>query len=911
MKLLIVESAAKAKAINKYLGPGYKVLASYGHVRDLPSKNGSVEPDNNFEMHWDVDGRAQKVVKEIAQAAKSADKVILATDPDREGEAISWHLIELLEEKRALKKGTPVERITFNAVTKPAVLKALENPREIDRPLVEAYLARRALDYLVGFTLSPVLWRKLPGARSAGRVQSVALRLVCDRELEIEAFKSIEYWSIEALLNTSSSDEVRTRVVAIDGTTLKRHDIGDGGTAHAIRDAISGGDFAVSSVEKKAVRRNPSAPFTTSTLQQEASRKLGFSAKQTMQVAQRLYEGVDLGGDTVGLITYMRTDGVQIIPEAVSEIRDLVRRDYGTVGGKSYLPGQAREYKTKAKNAQEAHEAVRPTDFNRRPKDVARYLAKDQFGLYELIWKRSVASQMASAELEQTTADIAVKGRDGKHYGLRATGTVVVFDGFLKLYEEGRDDSDDENSRVLPPLAVGDRLKDKQIDANQHFTQPPPRYSQATLVKKMEELGIGRPSTYASTMAVLEDRDYIRMEKRQIVPEDKGRLVTAFLSSFFTRYVEYDFTAALEEQLDLISDGKLDWQQVLADFWRHFAAAIDETKELRVSDVLEALNNILGPHIFPAKEDGSDPRLCPACNSGRLSLKVSGKFGAFIGCESYPECRYTRQLSQDANGPADASTADGKVLGEDPETGKPVTLRIGRFGPYVQLGEPEEKGDKPPRTSIPKGKSADDVDLDYALRLLSLPREVGVHPESGKVITAGLGRYGPFVLHDGVYANLESADEVFDIGINRAVTLIAEKMAGGGKRGFARPQAQILKDLGEHPTEGGVMQVLSGRYGPYVKHGKVNATVPKGKEPADLTVEEAVQLIAERAAKAPGQKKAAAKKKAPAKAAAGEDKAPAKKSAAKKTPAKKAPAKKATAKKATPKISSAQIAETE
>jgi DNA topoisomerase I len=881
MKLLIVESAAKAKAINKYLGSGYKVLASYGHVRDLPSKNGSVEPDNNFEMHWDVDGRAAKVVKEIAAAAKTADKLILATDPDREGEAISWHLIELLEKKRALKKGTPVERITFNAVTKPAVLAALDSPREIDRPLVEAYLARRALDYLVGFTLSPVLWRKLPGARSAGRVQSVALRLICDRELEIEAFKTTEYWSIEALMNTAAGEDVRTRVVAIDGTALKRHEIANGDMANAIKDAIKGGSFAVAKVDKKAVRRNPAAPFTTSTLQQEASRKLGFSAKQTMNVAQRLYEGIDLDGETVGLITYMRTDGVQIIPEAVSEIRELVENDFS----KRHLPPQPREYKTKAKNAQEAHEAVRPTSFMRRPKDVAKYLPKDQLGLYELIWKRAVASQMASAELEQTTADISVQGRDGKTYGLRATGTVVVFDGFMTLYEEGRDDQADENTRLLPPLKSGDPLTDKKIDANQHFTQPPPRYSESSLVKKMEELGIGRPSTYASTMAVLVERDYVRMEKRQLVPEDKGRLVTAFLSSFFKRYVEYDFTAALEEQLDLISDGKLNWQAVLKDFWKNFTAAIDETKELRVSDVLESLNEILGPHIFPVKEDGGDPRLCPACQKGRLSLKVSGKFGAFVGCESYPECRFTRQLTQNPDGPAEASTADGKLLGEDPETGKPVTLRIGRFGPYVQLGEPEEKGDKPPRSSIPKGYSADDVDLELALKLLSLPREVGPHPESGNMITAGLGRYGPFVLHDGVYANLESAEEVFDIGINRAVTLIAEKIAGGGKRGWSRPKAQVLKDLGEHPDEGGPIQVLKGQYGPYVKHGKINATVPKGKEPTEVTVEEAVALIAERAAKAPKKKKAAAKKKAPTKKAA-KKKAPAKKKAAAKKTAK-------------------------
>ncbi len=867
MNVLIVESAAKAKAINKYLGPSYKVMASYGHVRDLPSKNGSVEPDNAFAMHWDVDSKSAKIVKEIAAAVKNADKLILATDPDREGEAISWHLVQLLEQKRALKKDLPVERVTFNAVTKQAVTAALEQPREIDQPLVEAYLARRALDYLVGFTLSPVLWRKLPGARSAGRVQSVALRLVCDREAEIEAFKSEEYWSIEAMLLTPDGHEVRTRLVAIDKTTLKRLDIKDAETANAIKAAITGADYRVASVEKKAVRRNPSAPFTTSTLQQEASRKLGFSAKQTMQVAQRLYEGVDIGGETVGLITYMRTDGVQIIPEAVAEIRRLVEAEHS----KRYLPPFVREYKTKAKNAQEAHEAIRPTDPSRRPDALRRVLAKDQAALYELIWKRSVASQMASAEVEQTTADIVVKGHDGKDYRVRANGSVIVFDGFLKLYEEGRDDEEDENARRLPPLAEGQHLKDRSVEAKQHFTEPPPRYTEATLVKKMEELGIGRPSTYASTMAVLQDRGYVVIDRRRLMPEDKGRLVTAFLANFFKRYVEYDFTASLEDKLDLISDGKLNWQQVLQEFWRDFTAAIDDTKELRVADVLEALNEILGPHIFPEKEDGGDPRLCPACATGRLSLKVSGKFGAFIGCANYPECRFTRQLSQQIDGPVEAATADGKLLGYEPTTGLAVTLRTGRFGPYVQLGE-EEDGEKPKRSSLPRGVSADTVDLEYALKLLALPREVGIHPETGNIITAGLGRYGPFVLHDGTYANLENVEEVFDVGINRAVALLAEKAAGGR---FSRPRAKVLKELGEHP-DGGKMEVLDGRYGPYVKYGKVNATVPKGKDPSELTVDEAVALITERMKKAPAKKsRAGAKSKAKAKA-------PAKKSAAKK-----------------------------
>ncbi|HWV83331.1 MAG TPA: type I DNA topoisomerase [Hyphomicrobiaceae bacterium] len=893
MNIVIVESAAKAKAINKYLGSAFKVIASYGHIRDLPSKDGSVEPDKDFEMHWDVDGRAAKVVREIAAAVKGADKLILATDPDREGEAISWHILKVLEEKKALK-GIPVERVTFNAVTKQSVLDAMKAPRAIDSPLVEAYLARRALDYLVGFTLSPVLWRKLPGSRSAGRVQSVALRLVCDREREIEAFKTEEYWTIEALLATAKNEEVRARLTAIAGTALKKLDIKDGASANAIKAAIENGDFVITSVDKKATRRNPAPPFTTSTLQQEASRKLGFSAKQTMNVAQRLYEGVDIGGETVGLITYMRTDGVQIIPEAIGPIRRSIEDSLG----KRYVAPFIREYKTKAKNAQEAHEAIRPTDVSRRPEHVAKHIERDQARLYELIWKRAVASQMASAELEQTTAEIEVKGRDGKVYGLRATGSVVLFDGFLKLYEEGRDEEDEE-SRRLPALAQGDHLKDRGIDAKQHFTEPPPRYTEATLVKKMEELGIGRPSTYASTLAVLEDRGYVKIDRKRLIPEDKGRLVTAFLEAFFKRYVEYDFTAELEEKLDLISDHQLDWKQVLRDFWKDFTGAVDETKELRVSDVLEALNELLGPHIFPDKGDGTDPRACPSCGEGRLSLKT-GKFGAFIGCSNYPECRFTRQLADVNNNGEEAANPDGKLFGYDPETGLAVTLRTGRFGAYVQLGEQgPDKADKPKRSSIPRGIDVASVDLEKALQLLSLPREVGLHPETGKQIMAGLGRYGPFILHDGMYANLESVEDVFTIGLNRAVTILAEKAAGGGKGRFQRGKPTVLKDLGAHPDGGGNIQVLSGRYGPYINYAKINANVPKGKEPTAVTVEEAIALLAERAAKGGG--KAGKGRKAPKKAAAetSGQKKPAKKAPGKsdKAPEKKAPAKKAPAKK--------------
>ena len=858
MNVVIVESVAKAKAINKYLGSSYKVLASYGHVRDLPSKDGSVEPDKDFAMHWDVDGKSSKVMREIADAVKTADKLILATDPDREGEAISWHILRILEDKKALKKGVPVERVTFNAVTKQSVLDAFKAPRAIDAPLVEAYLARRALDYLVGFTLSPVLWRKLPGARSAGRVQSVALRLVCDREAEIEAFKSEEYWTIEALLATAKAEDVRARLTAIAGRKLGRLDIKDAASANAIKAAVEGAPFRVASVEKKAVRRNPYAPFTTSTLQQEASRKLGFSAKQTMQVAQRLYEGVELDGETTGLITYMRTDGVTIVPEAISAIRRLVEQDYSA----RYLPPFIREYKAKAKNAQEAHEAIRPTDVRRRPDAVGRHLERDQARLYELIWKRAVASQMASAELEQTTAEIDVAGKDGTAYGFRATGSVVLFEGFLKLYEEGRDDrtrngkaeeAEDDDGRRLPPLAAGDSLKPRAIEAKQHFTEPPPRFTEATLVKRMEELGIGRPSTYASTLAVLQERDYVRIDKKRLIPEDKGRLVTAFLEGFFKRYVEYDFTADLEEKLDLISDGKLEWKDVLRAFWREFTGAVDEIKDLRVGDVLEALNEILGPHIFPPKPEGGDPRQCPNCGAGRLSLKV-GKFGAFIGCSNYPDCRFTRQFSDTQNGAPEASTPEGKLLGQDPDTGLPVTLRSGRFGPYVQLGDADGE-EKPKRASVPRGIDAASLDLQRALQLLALPREIGLHPETGKPITAGIGRYGPFILHDGTYANLPTLEEVFAIGINRAVVLLAEKKAGVGKGRFQRAAPTVLKELGEHPSEGGKVQVLSGRYGPYVKHGEVNATLPRAKDPATLSLNEAVELIAERLAKGPSKAK--------------------------------------------------------
>jgi DNA topoisomerase I len=839
MQLVLVESPAKAKTINKYLGKGYEVLASFGHVRDLPAKSGSVDPDHNFRMLWEVDPKAAKRLNDIAKAVKGADKLILATDPDREGEAISWHVLEILKEKKAISKQA-IERVVFNAITKQAVTEAMAHPRAIDQALVDAYLARRALDYLVGFTLSPVLWRKLPGARSAGRVQSVALRLVCDRELEIERFVSKEYWSLVATLATPRQETFEARLVGADGKKLQRLDIGSGAEAQAFKQALETAAFTVASVDAKPVKRHPQPPFTTSTLQQEASRKLGFAPAHTMRVAQRLYEGVDIGGETVGLITYMRTDGVQIAEEAIGAVRHVIGDDYGA----RYVPGAPRRYETKAKNAQEAHEAIRPTDVARRPRETRSYLDADQAKLYELIWLRTMASQMESAELERTTVDITANVA-GRVLELRATGTVVTFDGFLALYQEGQDeDPDDEESRRLPQMSAGERLAKREIKADQHFTEPPPRYSEASLVKRMEELGIGRPSTYASILQVLKDRKYVRLDKRRLHPEDRGRIVVAFLESFFLKYVEYDFTAGLEEQLDLISNSEIAWRDVLRDFWRDFIGAIDDTKDLKISGVIDALDDMLAPHLFPAREDGSDPRVCPTCGNGRLGLKLS-KFGAFIGCSNYPECRYTRPLTADGNG-------DGgdRKLGTDPATGLDVTVRSGRFGPYLQLGEQVEGGDKPKRAGLPKGVAPDEMDLQRAIALLSLPREVGRHPEDGEPILAGIGRYGPYVQHGKTYANLDSPDEVFTVGLNRAVTLIAEKKAKGpGKRRFG---ADPGRALGDHPTKGGPIAAKKGRYGPYVSHNGVNATLPADKTPETVTLEEAVALIDARAERTGG-----------------------------------------------------------
>ena len=872
MNVVIVESPAKAKTINKYLGSDYTVLASYGHVRDLPSKDGSVRPDDDFAMDWEIDSRSQKQIRDITAAVKGADHLYLATDPDREGEAISWHVLDVLEKKKALK-GIEVKRVVFNEITKSAIIEAFNNPRDLDMPLINAYLARRALDYLVGFTLSPVLWRKLPGSRSAGRVQSVALRLICERETEIELFKPQEYWSIKAGFNTPAEAPFKATLTHLNGDKLDKMSIGDETHANTAVAAIEAADFTVSNVERKQSRRNPAPPFTTSTLQQDASRKLYFGTKRTMQVAQRLYEGFTIGGETVGLITYMRTDGVQISNDAISSIRDLVGNSYGS----KYVPGAPRIYKTKAKNAQEAHEAIRPTDVSRKPADVAQYLDEDQRKLYELIWKRTVASQMEAAVLDQVAAEISSPDKQTK---LRATGSVIAFDGFLKVYQEGLEEKGgDDKERILPDLKEGDTLVRTSVEPEQHFTQPPPRYSEASLVKTMEELGIGRPSTYASIISVLQDRNYVILDKRRFQPDDRGRLVTAFLSSFFTKYVEYNFTAELEEKLDDISGGRIEWKVVLRDFWEAFSTAVEGTKELRVREVLDALNELLGPHFFHDQGEGKDPRACPSCNDGQLSLKL-GKFGAFIGCSNYPECRFTRPLVVSDDDGAGIADAGPVVLGKDPKSDLDVSIRKGPYGTYVQLGDVEEitegkkvKKTKPKRASLPRGLSPADVDLDKALGLLALPRDIGIWPETGDMIQAGLGRFGPYLKYSGLFLSLKGDDDVLTIGINRAIDLIE-----------AAPKKDPPKVLGNHPKSKKPVSIKSGRWGPFVSHGMVRANIPKGTDADALTLEEAVALAdAKAGAGKNGKKKAPAKKK-PA----------AKKKTAKKKPAKK-PAKKETA----------------
>ena len=825
MKLVVVESPAKAKTIEKYLGPGHRVLASYGHVRDLPPKDGSVDPDNGFAMEWEPYADKAKQLRAIADEAKGAEKLILATDPDREGEAISWHVQEVLKKRKSLP--SKVERVTFNAITKPAVLDAMANPRELDEDLIDAYRARRALDYLVGFTLSPVLWRKLPGAKSAGRVQSVALRLIVDREREIELFRAQEYWSVAADMEQDGVPFL-ARLVRWKGRKLDRLSIGNGADAQAAKADVEAGRFTVTSVETKPLTRNPPPPFTTSTLQQEAARKLGFSASHTMRVAQDLYEQ--------GAITYMRTDGVQMDGSAISAARHAIAERYD--GG--YVPDHPRQYTTKAKNAQEAHEAIRPTDFGRD-----HVGSGDHARLYELVWKRALASQMASARLERTTVELS--DGTGQH-GLRATGQVVLFPGYLALYEEGRDDVEDDDSKRLPRVNEGDAPAKKAVNAEQHFTQPPPRYSEASLVKKMEELGIGRPSTYAATLQTLKDREYVTLEKNRFLPQESGRLLTSFLERFFEKYVSYDFTAGLEEELDDVSGGRAEWQKVLSDFWRDFKPKTVEVMEQKPSDITAALDEFLAPYLFPDRGDGSDPRLCPNCGQGRLALR-GGRFGAFVACSNYPDCKFTRRFAQ--GGSEEAANDMGPTeLGTDPETGEAVTRRAGRFGPYIQLGD----GKDAKRASIPK--DVPELDLPMALRLLSLPREIGPHPETGKPITASIGRYGPYLAHDGKYARLASTAEVFETGMNAAVAKLADAAKGGAARTASR---EPIATFGDSPVTGKPVRVMEGRFGPYVTDGETNATLPKGTDPATLDAEQALALLAERAAKGPakGKKKPA------------------------------------------------------
>ena len=846
--VVVVESPSKAKTINKYLGDNFTVLASFGHVRDLPPKDGSVRPEENFAMDWAADERGAKQIATIAKAVKGAGTLYLATDPDREGEAISWHVRAMLEEKHALK-GVTVKRITFNEITKSAIVYAIDHPRELDQPLIEAYLARRALDYLVGFTLSPVLWRKLPGSRSAGRVQSVALRLVCEREAEIEIFKPREYWSVEAHFLTPANAPFTAKLSHLDGKKLDQFDLNNAEKAEAARAAVQAGSFSVASVERRRVKRNPPAPFTTSTLQQEASRKLGMGAQATMRCAQQLYEGVELHGETTGLITYMRTDGVQMAREAMMSIRDHVSTSYGA----EYIPAAPREYTSKAKNAQEAHEAIRPTDVARTPDQVTRYLSGEQLRLYELIWKRAVASQMQSAELDQVAVDLASGGTK-----LRATGSIIAFDGFLKLYREDTDDGADgaaDDSRMLPPMHERDPVRHDRVSADQHFTQPPPRYSEASLVKKMEELGIGRPSTYASILTVLRDRNYVRMDNKRFIPEDRGRLVTAFLTSFFERYVDPGFTASLEEQLDDISGGRDDWRKVMHRFWDQFSKAVEQTRDLKISDVIDALDKDLGSHFFPVPADGGDPRECPACRAGRLGLKL-GRHGSFIGCSNYPTCEYTRRLAVEGEEGGETLKEGKRDLGAHPENGENVTIRRGPYGLYVQQGDadPEDKKKKPRRTAIPRGMDGEQMTLEQAVGLLSLPRLVGLHPERGEPIEAGIGRFGPFVKMGALFASLDKDDDVLHVGLNRAVDALAKKL-------------DSIRSLGVHPGNKEPVVVRKGRFGPYVQHGNTVATLPKDVGMDDIGLDDAVALLKERGKALkprPGSKKPAAKAKSAA-----------------------------------------------
>ncbi|AFX99631.1 DNA topoisomerase I [Candidatus Endolissoclinum faulkneri L2] len=834
--IVVVESPAKARTINNYLGKEYYVLASYGHICDLPPKKGSVNPEHDFHMIWQTDQRSEKQIKIIAKAVKGAKQLILATDPDREGEAISWHICNELDARKVLT-GVKVQRVAFNAITKDAVMTAIANPRSLNQDLINAYRARRALDYLVGFTLSPLLWRKLPGARSAGRVQSVALRLVCERNSEIEKFVAKEYWSIKAIFRTKENDTFSALLTNLNGNSIKRFDIKSEDEANAAMAIVEKGMFLIDSVEKRLVKRNPSKPFTTSTLQQEASNKLGFRTTRTMQVAQSLYDGVNIGGETTGLITYIRTDGIHISAEGITQIRQTISCEYGEY----YLPKTPIIYTSKAKNAQEAHEAIRPTDIARTPNMLCAYLNHDQWKLYSLIWKRAVASQMASTELSQTTIDVRDKN---KLIILQATSSFITFDGFLKLYRENCETNketnqiDSESNKSLPNLNNGDIVTQQNVIPTQHFTQPPTHYSEASLVKKMEDLGIGRPSTYANILQVLHDREYVRLDRRRFMPEDRGRLVTTFLSSFFKHYVEYSFTADLENQLDNISDGQLDWRQVLREFWKTFKCLVDDINKLSISEVLEKLDDALADYFFPNGNNEHQTRKCQNCLDGTLSLRLS-KFGAFIGCSNYPGCKFTRQLSERRI--ASKAIDDEKeyntlprILGNDPETGKKVSINNGPYGVYLQLDQSKERSkDKPKRTPLPKQIALADIDLDTALAFLSLPRLICEHPETKEIIQAGIGRFGPYLKHGEHYFKLPSDHTVLTIGINQAVQLISENVS----------KINIKRLLGYHPNDGKPVIIQTGRFGLYAQHGSLRANLSKKEEIDKITLEKVIDLL--------------------------------------------------------------------
>ena len=836
MKLVIVESPAKAQTINKYLGSDYKVIASVGHIRDLPSKDGAVLPNDNFKMSWEMHKDKEKVVKEIIGELKSADSLILATDPDREGEAISWHLKEILNSKKTIMQ-KPVERVVFNEITKNAVLDAMKKPREINTELVEAYLARRALDHLIGFSISPILWRKLPGSKSAGRVQSVALKLICEREIEIEKFNIEEYWSISSIFLKNNNENFSAKLFVLDSKKLAKMDLKSEDDANEALDKIRKSSFNISKIETKRVKRNPLAPFTTSTLQQEASNKLGFGASRTMRIAQKLYEGINIGSETTGLITYMRTDGVQLSSQAIDELRNEITNRHG----KDYIPQTPRVYKSKAANAQEAHEAIRPTSISRDPENMSQYLDNEQLKLYELIWKRTISSQMQSAELDETAADISNKDMS---IIFRANGSQVYFPGFF-VYRDREDD------KILPKLVENEDVDLEKADGEQHFTQPPPRFTDASLIKKMEELGIGRPSTYASILQVLINRSYVEKEKGKHIPQERGRILTAFLNNFFGQYIEYDFTADLEKKLDKVSDGKLNYKKLLEEFWDGFKPHLNKMSELERDKILEALENELSDLFFP-KEDltknGEPNKKCPTCSNGKLGLEL-GKYGAFIGCSNYPECKFTKQIASNQNEENDANSTfmpnDDGILGIDPESGLNAIIKKGPYGIYLQLGD--EK--KPKRTSIPKLVDAKGIDLQKALAFLSLPRLIGKHPETGQDISAGIGRYGPYLKYDINFISIPADETVINIGLNHAVVLIGEN------------SEKLGKVLGDHPDGNGKVLAKSGRFGPYVEYNKIRATLPKSISLEEISLDQAIELIIAKAAKPPRTKKKTVKKK--------------------------------------------------